>query len=264
MLGEENNEPSPFLIHKGHAKIQRGINPIPLRKFMALCTPATVKDIQALYEFLFVEDTTVPTPMNERSIPILGNISYSAVNATPFLIVLDAEYSSEKPTFIHLDKLKSIKDEVDLKAACTMSLHFDDHDVKLIFATSTDYQDWLQAFQMATSMTRSLADVTFGNAEVNDFQQYLSGTGSRASRTSSFSPTRSRTSFSPSRNSYGVNPLSASQSLGRPRNSLDSQRLPIPPRSFTESMIEKSDMVPPASTTEVTNPEENNSTASSF
>jgi hypothetical protein len=150
MIGQpQMNGPmtTPFLLHKGWISVKKGLLPFSHRSYAALCLPNNVADIQSLYEFLFVNDGQAV--MDEKSIPFLGNISFAAVKGIPFLVLLTSEVKTDKPQFIHLDGLTGISDEVNLKSACTFSLHFEKSDIQVTCTTSIDYQDWMTALEMA-------------------------------------------------------------------------------------------------------------------
>ncbi|KAJ3250636.1 hypothetical protein HK103_003290 [Boothiomyces macroporosus] len=147
------DEQRPFLLYKGWVTIKRSI--LSQRRYIAICAPATIQDIQQLFEFLFVSDPNTTISMDEKSIPLLGNIAYSAVNATPFIVVMETEGRSEKPQFIHLDKLTSISDEVVLSTACTMCLHLPKGDVRITCPSSIDYQECMSALAMTYDMIQA-------------------------------------------------------------------------------------------------------------
>jgi hypothetical protein len=77
-------QPHEFLLHKGWISIKKGL--LSTKKFVALCAPSTVSDIQELYEFLFLAETDTPVPMDEKAIPWLGSIAFSAVRGSSNLI----------------------------------------------------------------------------------------------------------------------------------------------------------------------------------
>ena len=72
------------------------------------------------------------------------------INAgTPFLVLLQSDSKTDKPEFIHLDTLGGISDEVTMGTACSFSLHLSRADIRFQTFTSTDYQDWMQALEIA-------------------------------------------------------------------------------------------------------------------
>lgn len=77
---------------------------------------------------------------------------------TPFLVLLDSEHKTDKPVFIHLDTLSSISDEVELKTACSFSLHLLNQEFRAVCFTSTDYQDWIQALEISHEMVNISAE----------------------------------------------------------------------------------------------------------
>jgi hypothetical protein len=141
-------DPSQFLLQKGWIKIKGGI--FEKRKFAALCAPRSVQDIQVLYHFIFGAN-----PLDESCIPVLGSIAFSAVQSTPFLIILDSEAKIDNPQFIHLDMLVDIKDEVGLGTACGFALDFASKELKFQVSTSIEYQDWIAALDLALRMVKS-------------------------------------------------------------------------------------------------------------
>ncbi|KAJ3304762.1 hypothetical protein HDV03_002303 [Kappamyces sp. JEL0829] len=141
-------QPAQFLLAKGYITIKNTL--YNKKRFAALCAPVTIEDIHALYDFLFINgDSDSPIRMDEKSIPLLGNISYAAVKGTPFLVLLNDDSKSDKPEFIHLDDLMDIQDEVALETACSLSLMMSKGDMRLQLRTSIEYQDWMSAFEAA-------------------------------------------------------------------------------------------------------------------
>ena len=72
-----NGEANSFLLHKGWISVKKGL--MYTKKYAALCAPTTISDIQALYEFLFIAESNTPIPLDEKAIPWLGSIAFSAV-----------------------------------------------------------------------------------------------------------------------------------------------------------------------------------------
>jgi hypothetical protein len=162
MIGQQQSGspvPTPFLLHKGWINVKRGLIPFASKYYAALCLPNNVADIQALYEFLFVSVADGSAKMDEKAIPFLGNISFAAVKGIPFLVLLESEFKTDKPQFVHLDGLSGISDEVNLKTACSFCLHFDKSDIQVTCTTSTDYQDWMTALEMAYGMIEKSRNV---------------------------------------------------------------------------------------------------------
>ena len=62
---------------------------------------------------------------------------------------MQSESKTDKPEFIHLDALAGISDEVTLGTACNFALHLTKVDIRFQCQTSTDYQDWMQALEIA-------------------------------------------------------------------------------------------------------------------
>jgi hypothetical protein len=51
------------------------------KKYAVLCTPQTILDCHALYQFLFTSETETPIPLDERAIPWLGNITFASIKS---------------------------------------------------------------------------------------------------------------------------------------------------------------------------------------
>ena len=69
---EPNNSP---ILKKGMVVLKRGF--VSIEKYLVLCAPLTIHHIQSVYESLFVTDPNKPVEL--RSIPWLGNITYATV-----------------------------------------------------------------------------------------------------------------------------------------------------------------------------------------
>ena len=80
----ETGDANSFLLHKGWIAVKKGL--IATKKYAALCAPTTISDIQALYEFLFIAESNTPVPLDEKAIPWLGSIAFSAVRGKFILI----------------------------------------------------------------------------------------------------------------------------------------------------------------------------------
>ena len=73
----ETGQANSFLLHKGWIGVKKGL--MLTKRYAALCAPTTIADIQALYEFLFIAESNTPIPLDEKAIPWLGSIAFSAV-----------------------------------------------------------------------------------------------------------------------------------------------------------------------------------------
>lgn len=157
---------SKFLLQKGWIKGKNRL--FEKKKFAALCAPCSLQEIETLHGFLFGR-TSSQRGLDERCIPFLGSIAYSAVQQTPFLILLDSETSTENPVFIHLDSLKDVKDEEALGIACSFGLDLEAGELKFQCFTSIDYQNWITAldfaFQIVHSSNSSLPQIQQPNFE---------------------------------------------------------------------------------------------------
>jgi hypothetical protein len=70
----------------------------------------------------------------------------------PFMVLMQSENRTDRPEFVHLDGLDGISDEVTLGTACNFALHLPKTDMRFMCATSTDYQDWMHALEIAYGM----------------------------------------------------------------------------------------------------------------
>ncbi|EGF81661.1 hypothetical protein BATDEDRAFT_87639 [Batrachochytrium dendrobatidis JAM81] len=149
---------STFLIKRSVVGLKKGL--ISSDKYMVLCAPISIQDIQSVYELLFVSDPA--KPVDARSIPWLGNVAFAAVKATPLLVILPSESRADSPVFIHFDEVRAISDEVALNSACTFVLHLARADLRFVCKTSTDYVDWIRCltmtFEISAASFQSNAD----------------------------------------------------------------------------------------------------------
>ncbi|KAH9266327.1 hypothetical protein BASA84_001177 [Batrachochytrium salamandrivorans] len=166
-LRHKSSPTSSYLVKRSVVSLKKGL--ISYDKFMVLCAPISVQDIQSVYELLFVSDPS--RPVDTRSIPWLGNVAFAAVKATPLLVILPSETRVDSPVFIHFDEVRSISDEVALSSACTFVLHLAKTDLRFVCKTSTDYVEWIRyltiAFEIAASSFLSSADDLCHRANVN-------------------------------------------------------------------------------------------------
>ncbi|KAI8925976.1 hypothetical protein BC831DRAFT_512051 [Entophlyctis helioformis] len=142
---------SSSLVKRSVVQLKKGL--LSSDKYVVLCAPLSVQDIQSVYELLFVSDPS--RPVDARSVPWLGNIAFAAVKATPLLVILPSETRTDSPTFIHFDEVRAISDEVAVSSACTFVLHLAKTDLKFVCRTSTDYQDWIRCLTMAFEIAAS-------------------------------------------------------------------------------------------------------------
>ncbi|KAJ1341069.1 hypothetical protein BSLG_004539 [Batrachochytrium salamandrivorans] len=146
-LRHKSSPTSSYLVKRSVVSLKKGL--ISYDKFMVLCAPISVQDIQSVYELLFVSDPSRPVD-TVRS------------HATPLLVILPSETRVDSPVFIHFDEVRSISDEVALSSACTFVLHLAKTDLRFVCKTSTDYVEWIRyltiAFEIAASSFLSSAD----------------------------------------------------------------------------------------------------------
>ncbi|KAJ1330583.1 hypothetical protein BSLG_009345 [Batrachochytrium salamandrivorans] len=135
-LRHKSSPTSSYLVKRSVVSLKKGL--ISYDKFMVLCAPISVQDIQSVYELLFVSDPS--RPVDTRSIPWLGNVAFAAV-------------------------------KVALSSACTFVLHLAKTDLRFVCKTSTDYVEWIRyltiAFEIAASSFLSSADDLCHRANVN-------------------------------------------------------------------------------------------------
>jgi hypothetical protein len=144
MPSEENK----YLLCQSWLTLKRMFNK---ERIVVLCCPQTVQDVQHCFETFFTNDPT--RPLDERHIPLLGNIAYAATKGTPLLIILPYErFGTEQPSFYPLDTLVSISDEVALRQACHFQLEMQDTELRFACKTSTDYQTWMHFLTIAFEM----------------------------------------------------------------------------------------------------------------
>ena len=76
---------STFLIKRSVVGLKKGL--ISSDKYMVLCAPISIQDIQSVYELLFVSDPA--KPVDARSIPWLGNVAFAAVKGMNIYSIID-------------------------------------------------------------------------------------------------------------------------------------------------------------------------------
>ena len=85
---------------------------------------------------------------------------------------MQSESKTDKPEFIHLDQLAGISDEVTLSTACNFSLHLTRTDIRFQCQTSIDYQDWMQALEIAYGLLHAnTQDYAQVHAQVQNIRQ---------------------------------------------------------------------------------------------
>ncbi|KAI8826893.1 uncharacterized protein EV422DRAFT_593496 [Fimicolochytrium jonesii] len=133
----------------------------PAKKFVVLCAPSTVEDLQLVFTLVFKQNPQ--KGLEPKSIQWLGNMASAAVKGTPLLIILSSETSTNNPTFIHFANIHAISDESQLRSACNFTLHVDGKPSEYRFgaSSSTDYQEWNVAISNAMQI---LTERTMGGA----------------------------------------------------------------------------------------------------
>lgn len=132
-----------FLFISGYLNVKTGL--ISSKKFVTLTAPQSMSQVQKVYESCFAQDQYAP--IQNRSIPFLGSITYSAIKGIPLLIISSTEQQLE-PTFYHLSPLK-LYDEEQLSKACNFELELVDTRISFAAHSSTEYQNWIHALKSA-------------------------------------------------------------------------------------------------------------------
>jgi hypothetical protein len=136
-----------FLFKQGWLTLRKGL--LNFQRFVTLCAPATIQDVQKVYEHCFQNDPYAP--IKHKSIPWLGHVTRASAKGTPLLIISSQEVS-EDPIFIHLDQSMSIKDESMIRKACHFELLLSNNSIPFACSTSVDYQDWMDALHLACDL----------------------------------------------------------------------------------------------------------------
>ncbi|KAI9096624.1 hypothetical protein DFS34DRAFT_148448 [Phlyctochytrium arcticum] len=129
-----------------------------LKRFVVLCVPSSIVDIQDVYTAIFKTDPAKEIDM--KTVPWLGNVACAAVRGTPLLVIMPNENSVSNPVFIHFSDVRAISDEEDLRSACNFAIHTDvkGQDHRFVASSSIEYQEWSQALKKAMSMIGSEVD----------------------------------------------------------------------------------------------------------
>ncbi|TPX70552.1 hypothetical protein SpCBS45565_g01695 [Spizellomyces sp. 'palustris'] len=132
----------------------------PLKRYVILCAPLSVPDIQEVFAAVFKTDPA--TGLEVKTVPWLGNVACAAVRGTPLLIIMSSEHSTSSPTFIHFSDIRGMSDESQLRSACNFAVHIDvkPYDYRFAATSSTEYQEWNEAFGKAMSI---MAERTMGD-----------------------------------------------------------------------------------------------------
>ncbi|RKP00994.1 hypothetical protein CXG81DRAFT_19141 [Caulochytrium protostelioides] len=179
--GEAARSPTPMArailkVSCVHLQPQSGARPIKRR--MMLVMPASIADIEAVYDEVMSlvtvdpdADVDVDAGTDARAdadagvdaaaacnVELMGHLSHAAVRAHALLIVMPmtpVRGLVEPLFYIHFDAVAAIADEVALEAACHFSIRLRTRTPDLNFAatTSTDYQSWMAALWTATNLT---------------------------------------------------------------------------------------------------------------
>ena len=81
----------------------------------SLVAPTDVASVQAVYEQLWVCDSSLP--INPTTIPWIGALARAACKKLPLLII-----DSASPQFVGLESIVAVQDEVALDEACCFAL----------------------------------------------------------------------------------------------------------------------------------------------
>ncbi|KAJ3007787.1 hypothetical protein HKX48_008929 [Thoreauomyces humboldtii] len=170
-----DNYQHPCILKAGYLSLKRTAL-APVKRYLILCAPLTVQDVQDVYHAVFKVDPAEGLDM--KNLPWLGNVACAAVRGTPLLIMLNAETSTATPTFVQFSDIRAISDESQLRSACSFALHIDvkPYDYKFAAASSIEYQQWNAAFGQAMNI---LTDRTMGG--IRDPQNHRHSEVSQAS-----------------------------------------------------------------------------------
>ncbi|KAJ3087999.1 hypothetical protein HK102_009801 [Quaeritorhiza haematococci] len=136
------------ILKKGFLSLKKGFS--SSKRYVVLCAPTSVDDIQTVYAAVFNGETAEGTPaFDPKSVPSLGNIAFAAVKGSPLLIILPQDQSNTNVQFVHFSEVVQFSDEVALATACNFTLHTVKADIRFAASTSTDYQDWMKAVKEA-------------------------------------------------------------------------------------------------------------------
>ncbi|KAI8897774.1 hypothetical protein BC833DRAFT_592429 [Globomyces pollinis-pini] len=145
-----SNPQNDFLFKRGMLIVKRGL--ISQKRFVCVCAPVTMTDVQKVFESCFVVDPYAP--IQSKSIPWLGNLTAAAVKGVPILFITSQEVG-EDPTFTILDSTTHLKEENEVGKACTFEVVVGSTTLLRFSSTSSvDYQEWIHAFRLCLELTQ--------------------------------------------------------------------------------------------------------------
>ena len=139
-----------FLFKQGFLNIKRGL--ITFKRYVTLSAPTSMVQVQKVFETCFISDPYAP--IQNRTIPWLGNISFAAVKKVPLLIISSNE-QYEDPVFIPLDNTLWLREEEEMERPCCFEINIENQALVFSCNTSTAYQEWLAALHFAVGIAKA-------------------------------------------------------------------------------------------------------------
>ncbi|KAJ3218449.1 hypothetical protein HDU67_005545 [Dinochytrium kinnereticum] len=120
-------------------------------RYLLLVAPQSVIDVETVFAELYDKPAWAlangnPSSNEDGMIKALGQITKSAVEESPMLILMPTQYRAESAEFIHMSDVIGISDEEDLRSPCHFTVHIAKGGrLRFSAATSVAYRYWMKA-----------------------------------------------------------------------------------------------------------------------